>query len=308
MNTNPSNLTFSTKLTVAGLVGCAIAIWTQWLSGDPSYPKFPPGPVFFIAVAAIVTIAARWWWTPLLGSMIAVLVTLGWFARLPTQMQRLTHPGSIGHFAPGIFLGTFEMIVFLVLTDVAGFVATVLNYRSRKHAMESSRIVLRSFGIIFVLIGVVVIVSGLHADRYHNLMHMMWSALAIGASFMAGRAARLFCIGSGIFYLTLAVLGLIFGDLAVGRAWQAGPMLLHAGDHIFHLVLGSIFLGFGFVPTQEHQYQEKHARIVDRTYLSMQPIDGRRKAMKRFPKTCFARGVGCTRNSHAVACGRHRMP
>jgi hypothetical protein len=258
MKLNLSNLTFPTKLTVAGLVGCAVAIWIQWLSGDPAYPKFPPGPVFFIAVAAIVAFAARWWWTPLMGSMIALLVTSGWFARLPRQMQRLTHPGSIGHFAPGIFLGTLGMLIFLILTDVAGLVATVLNYRSREHAMESSKIVLRSFGAIFVLMGVVVIVSGLHADRYHNLMHMIWGALAIGASFLAGKAARLFCIGSGIFYLTLAVVGLTIGDSAMGRAWQAGPMLLHTGDHVFHLVLGSTFLSFGVV-SRRKTYQEKPA-------------------------------------------------
>jgi len=259
MKLNLSNLPFATKLTVAGLVGCAVAIWMQWLSGDPAYPTFPPGPVFFIAVAAIVTIAARWWWTPLIGSTIALLVTSGWFARLPRQLQRLTHPGSMGHFTPGIFLGTLGMIIFLLLTDVAGLVATVLNYRSRKPAMETSKMVLRSFGAIFVLMGVVVIVSGLHADRYHNLMHMVWGALALGASFLSPRVAKLFCIGSGLFYLTLALLGLTIGDSAMGRAWQAGPMLLHTGDHVFHLVLGSIFLGFGFMSGRERHYQEKPA-------------------------------------------------
>ena len=258
MKSNLSNLTFPTKLTVAGLVGCAVAIWTQWLSGDPAYPKFPPGPVFFIAVAAIVAFGARWWWTPLMGSLIALLVTSGWFARLPRQMQLLTHPGSIGHFAPGIFLGTLGMIVFLLLTDVAGLVATVLNYRTRKHTTDTSKMVLRFFGAIFVLMGVVVIASGLHADRYHNLMHIVWGALALGASFLAGRAAKLFCISSGIFYLTLAVLGLTIGDSAMGRAWQAGPMLLHTGDHVFHLVLGTIFLSFGVVSGRKG-YQEKPA-------------------------------------------------
>jgi hypothetical protein len=174
-------------------------------------------------------------------------------------MQGLTHPGSIGHFAPGIFLGTLAMIIFLILTDVAGLVATVLNYRSRKHAPDSSKMVLRFFGAIFVLMGAVVIVSGLHTDRYHNLMHMIWGALAVGASFLAVRAARLFCIGSGLFYLMLAVLGLTIGDSAMGRAWQAGPMLLHTGDHIFHLVLGCLFLGFGLVSGQERRYQERPA-------------------------------------------------
>ena len=259
MKTNLSSLTFPTKLTIVGLVACALAIWTQWLSGDPAYPKFPPGPVFFIAVAAIVTIAARWWWSPLIGSLIALLVTSGWFARFPRQMQRLIHPGSIGHFAPGIFLGTLGMIIFLLLTDVAGFVATVLNYRSQKHATEGSKIVLRSFGVIFALMGMVVIVSGLHADRYHNLMHMAWGVLALGVSFLRVRVTKLFFIGSGLFYLTLAILGLTIGDSAMGRAWQAGPMLLHTGDHVFHLVLGTIFLGLGFLPGREHRYQEELA-------------------------------------------------
>lgn len=43
----------------------------------------------------------------------------------------------------------------------------------------------------------------------------------------AVRVVKLFCIGSGLFYLTLAVLGLTIGDSALGKAWQAGPMLLH---------------------------------------------------------------------------------
>jgi hypothetical protein len=83
MKTSLPQLTLPAMLTVAGLVGCSVAIWTQWLSGDPAYPKFPPGPIFFIAVAAIVTFAARWWWTPLIGSAFALLVTSGWFAHLP---------------------------------------------------------------------------------------------------------------------------------------------------------------------------------------------------------------------------------
>jgi hypothetical protein len=149
-------------------------------------------------------------------------------------------------------------IVALVLTDAAGLVATVQNYRSRKHGLEISRMVLRFFGAIFVLMGVLVIVSGLHSDRYHNLTHMVWGALALGASFLAPRAAKLFCIGSVLFYLTLAVLGLTIGGSAMGIVWQAGPMLLHTGDHVFHLVLGTIFLSFGVVSGRE-DYQKRSA-------------------------------------------------
>jgi hypothetical protein len=35
-----TKLALSTKLTVAGLMGVAAALWMQWLSGDPAYPKF----------------------------------------------------------------------------------------------------------------------------------------------------------------------------------------------------------------------------------------------------------------------------
>lgn len=245
MKTKLASLTFPTKLTVAGLVVSALAIWTEWLSGDPAFPKFPPGPVFFIAVALIVVIAARWWWAPLIGSLLSLLVTTGWFARLPKQIQHLAHPASAGHFAPGIFLGTLMLILSLVVTDIAGLVATIRNYQSRKHAMETAKMVLRFFGAIFVLMGIVVIASGLHADRYHNLMHMIWGALAFGASFLAVKTVKLFFIGSGLFYLTLAILGLAMGNPALQGAWHAGPMVLTTGDHMFHLVLALIFFGFG---------------------------------------------------------------
>jgi hypothetical protein len=147
-----------TKLTITGLVACAIALWMQWLSGDPAYPKFPPGPVVFIAVAAIVAFAARWWWTPLIGALIALLVTSGWFARLPAAMQRLTHPGSVGKFAAGIFVGAVLQIAALLLADIAGLAATVQNYRRMGNTTDSSKILLRLFGGLFVLMAILVMV------------------------------------------------------------------------------------------------------------------------------------------------------
>ena len=50
---------FFTKLTFVWLIGVAVALWMQWLSGDPAYPKFPPGPVLFIAVAGMIVMGAR---------------------------------------------------------------------------------------------------------------------------------------------------------------------------------------------------------------------------------------------------------
>jgi hypothetical protein len=50
-----------------------------------------------------------------------------------------------------------------------------------------------------------------------------------------------------IVYLTLALLGFAMGNPMLNHLWHFGPMVLHTGDHIFHLVLGSIFLAIGLV-------------------------------------------------------------
>ncbi|HET6169011.1 MAG TPA: DUF4383 domain-containing protein [Terracidiphilus sp.] len=254
-----TKLTLPTKLTVAGLIGAAVAIWIQWLSGDPAYTRFPPGPVIFIAIAAIIVLGARWWWTPLIGALIGLLVTSGWFVRLPAAILRLTHPGSVGKFAPGIWIGSILLILALVVTDVAALSATVQNYRRSGSRADSAKMACRFFGGIFVLMGILVIVGGVHADKYHNLMHLIWGSLAFGASFLGLTVSKRFCIGSGVFYLTLAILGLLIGNPSMNRAWEFGPMLLHTGDHVFHLVLGSFFLGVGLVSGRE--WRSRHVRF-----------------------------------------------
>jgi hypothetical protein len=239
--------TVLTKLTIIGLISIAAAIWLQWLSGDPAYPKFPPGPVIFIAVAAIVAMGTRWWWTPLIGALISLLVTTGWFALLSRGVLRLTHPGSVGKFATGIFVGTLLQIAALLFTDIAGLAATIQNYRRMEKTSESARIACRVFGGLFVFMGILAIISGTRIEKYHNLLQLIWGALALGASFMGSKVAGRFCIGSGVFYLTLAILGLLIGNPSMNRAWFIGPMLLHTGDHIYHLVLGFIFLSMGLL-------------------------------------------------------------
>ena len=96
-----TKLTVLTKLTVAGLIGVAVAIWMQWLSGDPAYTSFPPGPVIFIGIAAIIVLGARWWWTPLIGALIGLLVTSGWFVRYPRQFFASLIPVPSGSSPPG---------------------------------------------------------------------------------------------------------------------------------------------------------------------------------------------------------------
>ena len=254
-----TKLTVLSKLTVAGLIGVAVAIWMQWLSGDPAYTSFPPGPVIFIGIAAIIVLGARWWWTPLIGALIGLLVTSGWFVRLPAAILRLTHPGSVGKFAAGIWIGAILQIVALVVTDLAGLAATVQNFRRSSSTTDSAKMACRFFGGIFVLMGIMVIVGGVHADKYHNLMHLIWGALALGASFLGLSISKRFCIASGMFYLALAILGLLIGNPSMNRAWYFGPMLLHTGDHIFHLVLGSLFLGVGLMSGRE--WRPRHVQL-----------------------------------------------
>jgi hypothetical protein len=244
-----TKLPLFTRLTVAGLIGVAIALWTLWLSGDPAFPKFPPGPVFFIAVAAIVVMGARWWWTPLIGALIGLLVTSGWFVRLDAGILRLTHPGSLGKFTAGIFLGALLQVVALAVTDIAGLVATVQNYRRGGAMEDNAKVACRVFGGLFVLLGAMVFTG--RGDKYHNLMHLVWGALALGASFLGPAVAKRFCIGSGAFYMALAIFGLLLGNPSMNRGWYFGPMPLHTGDHIFHLVLGSVLLFIGLVSGRE---------------------------------------------------------
>jgi len=238
-------MTLLTKLTLAGLVSLTIAIWIQWFSGDPAYPKFPPGPVFFIATAGIIFWFRRWLWAPMIGALIALLVTAGWFLRIPQNLLRLTHPGEVGHFPAGIFLGSLMLIGGLLFTDIVGVAATVHNFRRAGRSADTAKMACRLFGAVFVLMGVLIIIGGGHADKYHNLMHLTWGALAVGISFLGTAASKRFCLASGVFYLALAALGFLLGNPSSNWAWHFGPMLLNKGDHIFHLLLGLAFLAFG---------------------------------------------------------------
>jgi len=67
--------------------------------------------------------------------------------------------------------------------------------------------------------------------------------------------AKRFCIASGAFYLMLATIG----SPGMNRAWYFGPMLLHTGDHIFHMVLGSLFLAMGLVSGRRLAHRPSHA-------------------------------------------------
>lgn len=121
-----SRLSPAGRLTAIGLVGAAVGIWIQSLSGVEDYPsRFPPGPIILLVIAVGIVLGVRWWWTPLLGALLSLLILIGAFVR-PGTGNRLSNPAAVAAFT-----GTLIQMVALVVGLLSGFVATVQNYRNR---------------------------------------------------------------------------------------------------------------------------------------------------------------------------------
>jgi hypothetical protein len=97
----------------------------------------------------------------------------------------------------------------------------------------------RVLGVLFTAAGVVTFVAGDSADFAHNTVHLVSGLAALGFGFT--RQARNFAVAFGGAYLTLGVIGLMVGELHVG------PLHLMTGDHVFHMVLGSVVLLAGLL-------------------------------------------------------------
>jgi hypothetical protein len=103
-------------------------------------------------------------------------------------------------------------------------------------------------GSIFVVIGLLIIVRGAPVDRYHNLLHLVWGAMALLIGFGAPAVtAKWFVTGSGAAYLILGLCGMLLGNPMMNLEWHIGQMHLHGDDHKFHLVLGTLMLMAGLL-------------------------------------------------------------
>src|SRR6478672_10592236 len=75
-----TRLSLALKVTLFGLVGAMIGIWIQSISGVPDYgSRFPPGPFVLGAIAGVLWLGGRLWWTPLIGAGVCLLITIGAF-------------------------------------------------------------------------------------------------------------------------------------------------------------------------------------------------------------------------------------
>lgn len=123
-------------------------------------------------------------------------------------------------------------------------------------------------GIAFLLVGVVGFVApgvgGFHLSAAHNLIHLVSGAISLYFG-LAGTlsGARLFCIVFGAVYGLLGVAGFLLGSpgtpsmpgmVADDRLFKVIPGTLELGtsDHLFHIVLGIVFLAAGFLTKAAH--------------------------------------------------------
>ena len=112
-----------------------------------------------------------------------------------------------------------------------------------------AKTVCKILGVVFLLVGVIGFVSpnllGAHLNAAHNVVHLVYGALALYFGFAGTLAgAKTFALVFGVVYLGLGVLGLGMGT-PPDRMWMLGPLHFGQADHGIHILLGVIFLAGG---------------------------------------------------------------
>jgi hypothetical protein len=109
-----------------------------------------------------------------------------------------------------------------------------------------AKLVSKILGVLYVVVGLAGLVLGDDADRYHNLLHFGTGLFALYFGFAASLSgAKSFCLAFGAAYLAFGMLGFAMGNPAMGRMWDLGLMSVSTGDHVHHMVLGTIILAGG---------------------------------------------------------------
>ena len=106
-------------LNVVGLVVAAAGIMIQYVAGV-DYPTIPPGPIILLAAAAVVAFG-RWRWSPVVGLVAALFLSIG--GAIATiagngYSETLGDPGAVGAFAGGVI-----QIAGLAVALPAGIIA-----------------------------------------------------------------------------------------------------------------------------------------------------------------------------------------
>jgi hypothetical protein len=116
-----SSLLSASKLTVAALLVAAGGFVIQIVSGV-DVPTIPPGLVIMLVAAGLVAFLP-WRWIPVVGTAVGLFLFVGFFAS-----------GAVGNLLDlsrlGVCIGAWIQFLAVIVTAVAGIVATVQNYPS----------------------------------------------------------------------------------------------------------------------------------------------------------------------------------
>jgi hypothetical protein len=114
-------LSMAGKLTIFSLVAAAAGVVIQIVSGV-DYPTIPPG-LFILLIPAGLVAFGRWRWTPVIATLAGLFIFVSYF--LSGSTVRLL---DLSQF--GAFIGLWLQFLAVIVTVVAGMVATMQNYRA----------------------------------------------------------------------------------------------------------------------------------------------------------------------------------
>jgi len=138
------------KLTVAGLVGLALAlIYLQAAMIGRLIPPLAVFTVISLVVAGVVMVG--WRWAPLLGALWSIFMVVG---NTDNSIYSLTHPAEFRSFVFVVFL-----LAMALIGVGAGIAATVQNYRGgERHAPGALPITLAA--LVGLASGAILVAAG----------------------------------------------------------------------------------------------------------------------------------------------------
>ena len=105
------------RINIGALLVAAAGVFVIFLSAPDLFPAVPPG-VIILAVAAALVAFVPGRWTPIVGVLIALMITIGGIAS-GTTIDILN-----GEESPGAILGTVIQYPALITAIAAGVMAT----------------------------------------------------------------------------------------------------------------------------------------------------------------------------------------
>lgn len=114
--------TSGARTALTGLGIGILGLLIQWIADPSKFGGFPPGIIFVAAFGVLVVLTARWWWSPLLATLISLwIVGLG----VGYLIENFENGNS------GLVFGSAVMAVGLYGAAIAGIVGAVRRFRHR---------------------------------------------------------------------------------------------------------------------------------------------------------------------------------